>query len=255
MASLLDHLLISRSYFFPNDDEVADPCLIRTRDGHELRCAHLKADGPGTLLHFHGNGETASDWEPILGPFLAECGWSVVFVEYRGYGGSSGVPQLAAMLSDGDDVMQALGLKPEKVVAMGRSLGSLYAVELGRRFPLAGIILDSGINDVADRLLMRVSPEELGATWEAFKREVALLFDQSAKLSQFEGPVLILHARDDNLLDISHAERNAGACRQPTSRIFERGGHNAIYAVNQFAYQAAIREFLQRLPVMRDGKH
>lgn len=247
MGTILDHPLISQRYFFPGNDRPTHPRVVRTRDGIDLKCAFLQGRENRTVVHFHGNGETASDWEPILGPFFQECGWSVVFVEYRGYGGSRGTPQLSMMLDDGEDVLRALELSPENVVAMGRSIGSLYAIELAHRLPLAGLILDSGINDLQERILLRVSPEELGTTRETIEQAVAAQFDQSAKLLQFTSPVLILHTRNDELVSLSHAERNASACQQPTLCLFERGGHNAIYPTNRAAYLGAVRDYLSQL--------
>jgi pimeloyl-ACP methyl ester carboxylesterase len=248
-AMILDHSLISERYFFPCADEVSNPRVVCTRDGCSLRCAHVNREFPRTLVHFHGNGETASDWEPVLGPFLAECGWSLALVEYRGYGGSSGVPMLATMLDDGEGVVRELGIAPENVVAFGRSIGSLYAVELAIRLPVAGLVLDSGIHDLAERMRLRVTADELGVSNEEFEMEVSELFDQSRKLDSFPGPTLVLHARDDKLVDVSHAERNARACRQSTLRVFEHGGHNALYAANLSRYRAALRAFLDGIAI------
>src|SRR5438046_2801001 len=44
---------------------------------------------------------------------------------------------------------------------------------------------------------------------------------------------LVLHAKDDTLIDVSHAERNARACRHSTLRMFDHGGHNALYSANR----------------------
>ena len=248
MASILDHWLVTQSYFFPRQDPVAGLCVVPMRDGCQLHCAYVRAPhsepGAPTVLYFHGNGETASDWEPVLGPFFTDCGWSTVFVEYRGYGGSDGVPKLAQMLSDGEDVVQSLGLSPQQVVAFGRSIGSLYAVELARRLPLGGVILDSGIHDLAERLLCRLTPEELGVTDAFFENDIRTHFDQGQKLSQFEGPVLLLHARDDQLVNATHAERNAAACQRPQLKLLPLGGHNNLYSVNRRVYLDSVREFL-----------
>jgi len=159
------------------------------------------------------------------------------------------------MVSDGEDIVRALRLDPADTVAFGRSIGSLYAAELAQRLPLAGLILDSGIHDLAERVLLRVTPSELGVSRGELDYEIRELFDQSQKLSNYGGPTLLLHARDDHLVDITHAERNARACKRPTLCVFERGGHNAIFATNRAAYQAAVRAFLgqmtTRLPPSR----
>lgn len=252
MPSALDHPTLSERYFFPRPDTLREARVVTTRDGVRLRCGLWPSGAPSggatpTVLHFHGNGEVVADWADELGPFFAACGWSLGLVEYRGYGGSEGQPALAAMLGDGEDVLRALGLDPRKTVAFGRSIGSLYAAELARRVPLAGLVLESGIHDLAERVLLRVTPRELGLTRDELLEEVALHFDQGAKLAAFEGPVLVLHARDDELVAFSHAERNARACARPLVCAFDRGGHNGIYALNEDAYRQAVRDFLAGL--------
>lgn len=250
MSRILDHVLITERYFFPRNEPVSDPRLVQTRDGCLLSCAHLNPQFDRTVLHFHGNGETASDWEPILGPFFADLEWSLLLVEYRGYGGSQGFPQLAGMLPDGEDVLREVGIDPARAVAFGRSIGSLYAVELAVRQPLAGLILESGIHDLAERVLLRASLAELGTSRDELDREIGELFDQSAKLTRYGGPTLLLHTRDDQLVSVAHAQRNARACRRPTLCLFDRGGHNAIYPWNRAAYQAALEQFLRQIPAL-----
>jgi hypothetical protein len=56
-----------------------------------------------------------------------------LFVEYRQYGGASGEAKFVAILADGESVMQAAVILPEKAVVFGRSMGSLYANELASR--------------------------------------------------------------------------------------------------------------------------
>lgn len=244
MKSFLDHPLVSTRYFFPRAEGPRTERRFSVGGGHELGCVHHDAGTPKTLLHFHGNGEVVADWEPVLPDFFADCGFSSILVEYRGYGSSTGTPALVAMLPDGEFLLRDLSLDPARTVAFGRSIGSLYAVELARRLPLAGLILESGIHDLAERLLLRLAPAELGASEETFRLEVDRHFDQGAKLAGYAGPTLLLHARDDELVGLSHAERNAAACQQPTLVAFDRGGHNAIYAANQAAYHQHLRDFL-----------
>ncbi len=52
------------------------------------------------------------------------------------------------MLDDGEEMLLKLQLDPARCVAYGRSIGSLYALELSARFPnLGGLFIDSGIAD------------------------------------------------------------------------------------------------------------
>jgi len=52
-----------------------------------------------------------------------DLGVNLVIATYRGYGGSGGVPQLAAMLKDVPALFAALQTPAKNLVVVGRSLG------------------------------------------------------------------------------------------------------------------------------------
>jgi hypothetical protein len=197
------------------------------------------------VVHFHGNGEVVSDWQDGLEAFLGSLGWDLLLAEYRGYGASTGEPRLGRMLADVGPVLEAAG-PPGKVVVFGRSVGSLFALEAVARFPdVAGLVLESAIADPLERLLLRVDPRELGVDAGAFAAAVRSRLDARAKIAAYRGPVLVLHARHDGLVDASHGERLAAWAGGPvTARILERGDHNSILAENEEAYLEALGEFL-----------
>jgi len=128
--SILDHQAISGCYLFPQPRHVANPFMVKV-GGAELACYSQVIDPDGfTLVHFHGNGEAVADYVPHISDVFADFGLNSLFVEYREYGGSTGKAQLVAMLGDGEAAINATGLSPEKVIVFGRSIGSLYAIEL-----------------------------------------------------------------------------------------------------------------------------
>jgi pimeloyl-ACP methyl ester carboxylesterase len=135
----------------------------------------------------------------------------------------------------------------ERIVLFGRSVGSLYALEGVRRRPrAAAVVIESGIFDVAERVRRRVGAADVGATEEAFSAELARCFDHAAVLDRFGGRTLVLHARQDALISVAHAERLYAAAREPkTLHVFERGGHNAIFWQNQAAYVGAVESLLR----------
>ena len=60
--------------------------------------------------------------------------------------------QLVAMLGDGEAAIAAAAIAPGKVIAFGRSIGSIQAIELVHRQPgIAGLIIESGIAGLARR--------------------------------------------------------------------------------------------------------
>src|SRR5690606_17983525 len=178
--------------------------------GARLACASHRPRGGPLLCHFHGNGETVGDYVPALAEAFAARGVDTFFAEYRGYGASTGTPRLGAMLTDVEAILEALAVPAERVIAYGRSNGSTYAIEAARRRPrLGGLVIESGIADPLERILLRARPEELGVSAAELRAAVKAELDHEGTLRAFPGPVLVLHAQHDRAVDPSHAERNA----------------------------------------------
>jgi pimeloyl-ACP methyl ester carboxylesterase len=248
-ASILDHPVLAQRYFFPRRDRFPSPLTVEV-DGATLACAFRQvAPEAPTVVHFHGNGETVGDWLGELPAWLGPLGWNVLLAEYRGYGMSTGAPRLGSLLDDVERVVAASGVAPERIVFFGRSVGSIFAVHAVSRFPrAAGLVLESGIADVLERVLLRVEPRELGVSATALEAAVRERLDQRAKLATYRGPVLVLHARWDGLVDVSHGEALAAAAGGEVAlRVFERGDHNSILAANEAAYRAEVEAFLARV--------
>lgn len=245
MASLFDDPLVTERYFFPRPEAPRSTIAIQV-DGATLACAAHRPHGPSAplLVHFHGNGEVVADYVPEIAAMYAHAGFDTLFVEYRGYGRSSGEPALAGMLRDVEVVLSALDRPLDRAFVYGRSIGSIYAIEAAHRCPaIGGLILESGIASPLERVLLRVRPEELGATREDLEREARLHFDHERKLASYPGRVLVLHAAGDDLVDVSHAERNASWAPRSELVLFPRGDHNSILAYNLPAIIDAVRRF------------
>jgi len=231
-VSLLDAAILSDRLFFPLRAPPPEPTLVDA-SGVTLTCWRRAPhpDGP-TLVHFHGNGEVVADYLPEWADAWHAVGFNVFLAEYRGYGGSGGTPALVAMLDDVDAVFDAVGAPARQVVAYGRSVGSIYALELVRRHPdVAALVLESGTASPLERVLVRVTPAELGGTRAEVELEARRYLDHRAKLEALRCPLLVLHTRHDHLLAVDNAERLArwGAGRLV---VFDEGDHNTILACN-----------------------
>jgi pimeloyl-ACP methyl ester carboxylesterase len=240
--NILDHPIISERYFFPRPDSVDEPFRVET-NGVELLC-HRTAGDP-MLVHFHGNGEVVADWVPELSHSLSRLGIGSLFGEYRGYGGSGGSPALVSMLDDALAVVDATGVAPGRIVLYGRSVGSIYALHAAAHRPVAGLIIESGIADVGEGLGVR--PDEIESTRAELDAAVSTHFDHRAKLRDFGGPVLIYHTATDHLVSVRHARRLAEwAGPLATLHVFERGGHNTIFAMHGAAILEGAVAFVRR---------
>lgn len=162
---------------------------------------------------------------------------------------SSGKPKLAAMLADVAMIVRAAQVDPERIVFFGRSLGSLYAVHGAGLFPqAAGLILESGIADPLERVLVRVEPWELETDPAGLREAVDRELNQREKLASFTGRTLVMHTRNDDLVPVSHAERLYAWANEPKELlVFERGDHNTIQSANEKAYFDAVAAFIGRL--------
>lgn len=249
MNDLLNHPLISQRYFFPRRGHLSKPFLVEV-DGAQLACSYHEVDPQArTLVHFHGNGEIVDDW---LGGFveaIGQAGCNCFLAEYRGYGRSTGEPQLGVMLADVEAVIAALQLPPEQLIMFGRSVGAIFALEAIRLFPgAAGLVIESGIADVRERLLLRVHPHELGVSLAEFDTVIAAHLNQQRKMAAYPGPVLIMHTRNDSLVGAQHAQKLYDwAVGRKELKIFAAGDHNDIMFVNARAYFTALSRFIASL--------
>ena len=179
---------------------------------------------------------------------IETIGLNSLFVEYRQYGGSTGKAQLVAMLGDGEAVVAAAGIPPERIIAFGRSIGSLYAIELVHRQPaIAGLVLESGIADPSERFLAYADLSATGVTEGEVIAEAKRQFNHESKLSGYQNPLLVMHTERDGLINISHAERNYNWAASSQKQLirFPVGGHNTIMESNRDEYFNALRAFVK----------
>lgn len=243
---ILDHPTLTARYFYPWPNRFDNPFYVQG-DGFRLGChyRHISEDLP-TIIHFHGNGETVADYLDDFEDRIIGLGANLLLAEYRGYGMSDGEPGLVAMLDDVRLITEASGVPPEKIIFFGRSLGSLYAVHGVFLYPqAAGLIVESGLAEPLERILVRVEPHHVGATMDSLKGAVARHLNQRRKISSFQGRLLILHTQNDDLVSVSHAENLYEWAQEPKELlIFERGDHNNIMAVNSESYFRAVAKFI-----------
>jgi uncharacterized protein len=100
------------------------------------------------LIGFGGNAQDAE----VLGQDLARDfpDLNVVVFHYRGYGPSTGKPSEAALLADAVTIYDAMvaQIRPQRVYALGISLGSAVAAYLSKERQLAGVLLITPFDSV-----------------------------------------------------------------------------------------------------------
>lgn len=245
--NIYDHPLISEKYFFPEYAYLEDPYVIKSQ-GNILACYYQqKEHATYTIVHFHGNAEVCADY--VNSPLNAlPC--NILYVEYPGFGSSSKArPKLLTMLKDIHAIVDSLDIPTEKLIFFGRSVGSIYAINAAANYPnAAGLIIESGIAHVLERILYRVSPEEMGVSRYAMQHYAYLYFNHYTKLQYFQGKTLILHTKHDTVVDVNNAKQLYQWAKEPKSlHIFEEGDHNSILPLNKKDYLAIVEKFIHTL--------
>jgi hypothetical protein len=253
--SVLDRPEILQIVFYPRK-AVGVPeadeknILFHVEEGIRIGCRFYEAgrDNP-VILYFHGNGEIATDYDDI-GPVYVQMGINLLVADYRGYGFSSGTPTVAAILQDAHalfrHVNEWLGTHgyTGPLFVMGRSLGSLCAVEVARdhETALVGLVVESGSATNFRNLL---------DTWGFVAHDHPMWeegrgFFNKEKIRQVTLPTLIIHGERDALIPASEGEllyENSGAERK-TLVIIPGGDHNDLMLVGMRRYFDSLLEFV-----------
>jgi hypothetical protein len=250
--SKLDQPQILMFVFHPREDWTPTPPgtsdhLIPVADDVSIsgRFYATSLDAP-SILYFHGNGEVVYDYDDIA-PLYNSIGANLFVVDYRGYGQSGGSPTFSNTVSDARaafeyfrDMLKADGYTGPSFI-MGRSLGSLSAVEIASKYAdgLQGLIIESGFASVS-KLLLYLIPIMTSAGLEEFERA------NLARLNTINLPVLLIHGEHDEIIPAEQAQvfyDNVGSSDK-TLLTIPQAGHNDILLRGMDKYFSTIREFL-----------
>lgn len=259
MAHLLDNPLILQGVFFPRQAEMNPNAFPNQFDGLIPVDEHIQlgyrlykhSNTAPLLLYFHGNGEVASDYNGIA-KLYHEIGLSLLVVDYRGYGWSSGKPLITTMLSDAAKAVEAIPqiLQQAQIDAnvsrfiMGRSLGSAPAIYVAYRFPdvFKALIIESGFADAPSvfKRLGVLIPESLHNNFE-------LPISNTRKLEQVTMPLLVIHGTVDRVLPYENglALFNASSSEDKKMLPIHGAGHNDLMMFGKKDYFGAIQVLVE----------
>jgi fermentation-respiration switch protein FrsA (DUF1100 family) len=222
---------------------------LRTSDQQTLHGWYLPNGAPArnapVLIYFGGNAEEVSH----VALEAAELrGVSLVLVNYRGYGRSTGQPGEQALFADAlkiyDHVAALPGVDAKRIIVMGRSLGSGVATYLASRRPVAAVVLVTPYDSMA----------AVGRAHYPFLLVGLLLkhpFDSVQRAPGIDAPMLAVIAGADAIIPPRHAQALVKAWRGPaSSAVFPAAGHNDIGL--QPAYWPAIRDFIRKTAIDPD---
>lgn len=210
-------------------------------------------DAPA-LLYLHG-----ARWNLTGQMFrieqLHEFGFSVLAIDYRGFGKSDSegdVPSEASVYEDAAVAWRRfteLAPDPTPRFIYGHSLGGAIAIDLAahlseeaektnKKAAANGLVVESSFTTLADMA------REVTWSWVPVQLLLTQTFDSIDKIKQVRMPVLIAHGADDRFVPLRFSERLYEAAPEPKKLLLVQGGtHNNSLRIGSGEYKAALHEF------------
>ena len=232
----------------PNDMRFSMP--VASNPGRDTQVAlwwlpHRDAAAP-TLLYLHGTFRNLYKNLPKI-EALRDAGFSIVAVDYRGWGDSSQIiPSEATIAADARvawSVVARLQPDPGKRVIYGHSLGGAVAVDLASRLhygtDYAALVLESTFTSLPDVAAAAGFWGRVGAAL------TTLEFDSQGKIGRVDAPLLMMHGTADRTVPVELGHRLRDAAPPGVRWIEVPGGsHSMLHAEDPELYRRAIPDLL-----------
>ncbi|NNE21825.1 MAG: alpha/beta hydrolase [Rhizobiales bacterium] len=229
------YLAQRRLQYFPNTDfaEAASVGLpnieqvsLKTADGETLVAWYAKAKpGKPVILYFHGNAGSIAD-RPGRITHYTKAGFGVLYVSYRGYGGSTGSPTEDGLVADGlagYDWLVSRGVSADDIAVVGESLGSGVAVQVAGKRSVAAMALEAPYSSITDVAAGHY-------WWLPVRFLLKDTFDSISRIGDLKVPILITHGTTDQVVPFEFGHRLFEAANHPKRLIKVDGaGHDAIF--------------------------
>lgn len=257
----------SSLFFYPDKNTYITPdrlnlayenIHLNTSDGETLHGWWLPAQGEpkGTVYFLHGNAQNISSHLLNVAWLPAE-GYNLFTIDYRGYGKSTGAPDIEGALHDSEIGLRWLGSNPDAqsmpIFLLGQSLGGALGLTLASEWvqrdetpELQGVILDgtfSGFRGIAR--------EKLGGWWLTWPFQIPLSWTIP---DEYEGvdlignispvPVMVIHSVRDGIIPFHHGQDLYKAAAEPKQFLPTDTGHAGTFVIP--AYKNAVLEFFEQ---------
>jgi hypothetical protein len=182
------------------------------------------SNGQPTILFLHGNAGEIADRTDRWRAYVSR-GFGVMFLSYRGYGGSTGSPTEEGLIADAMAAHQWLrerNTPASRIMLVGESLGSGVAVQLAAGAEVGALALEAPFTSAAD----------IAASiywWLPVRLLMKDQFDSMAAIPKVRAPVMIVHGDSDELIPVDHGRRLYEAAAHPAElHVVPGGTHQGI---------------------------
>ena len=195
-------------------------------------------DGAHVLLYLHGARWNVAGSSGRIRR-MHELGFSVLAIDYRGFGKSSAaLPSEATAAEDARAAWQWLAEQHPDAprYIFGHSLGRAIAIELARSVDdERGTLVEGTFTSIADV----VSTFRWG--WLPVSPLITQRFESVRKVADIGSPLLVVHGSEDTLIQPALGRKLFEAAQEPKQFILVEGGsHHNTNAVGQGQYRQAL---------------
>ena len=209
----------------------ATPITVTAADGTRLRgwIAAGSAVPAPTVIYFGGNAEEVSF---TLADPRWPREWSIVALNYRGYGASEGVPGERELTADALSIYDAIaardGVDRNRIVPFGRSLGTALAAHVAAERPVAGAVLVSPYDSF-------VAIGHHHYPWLPVSLLLRHRFDALADAVRSRAPMHAIVAGSDTIIPVERSRALYEAWAGPKSwQVVPGNDHNTLGATADF---------------------
>ena len=216
---------------------------------HGLWLPAAQAGAP-VLLYLHGARWNVAGSAPRI-RHMQRLGFSVLAVDYRGFGRSSaGLPSEAMALEDARAAWDWLARRAPRQdrYIFGHSLGGAIAIDLAAQVPdERGTIVEGTFTNIPEV----VSTFKWG--WLPVSPFITQRFESVSKVAAIGSPLLVVHGSEDRLIPHALGRKLYEAAPGPKRFVLVEGGtHHNTNDLGQAQYRAALADlFGLRLAALR----
>jgi alpha-beta hydrolase superfamily lysophospholipase len=194
---------------------------------------------------------------------LRAMGYSVLAIDYRGFGQSKGdLPSEASVYEDARAAWERFTvMQPDasKRLIYGHSLGGAVAIDLAADLaarakktkhpvPVRGLVIESTFTSLGDAVA-QVADNNLPVNWLPVRWLLSQKFDSIDKIVAIDMPLLVVHGLADQFMPSRFSQQLFNAASEPKRLLLVPGGtHNNSMSRGGSQYRQALQGLMQAKP-------
>lgn len=232
LYSIQDYLLFNPNKNYQSAEDISisgfSEVLLKASDGTEIMTWYHKGDeNKPAILFLHGNTGQIAYLAPAMPPLL-DAGYTVLMMEYRGFGKTKGNISQKTVVEDAALAFDWLKNKGySKVVVYGYSFGTAFSSALTEVRNVDGLILTAPFSS----LYQLVSEKPVPFAKYVLKDK----YMSVDYLKKYSGLLLIIHGKNDTLIPYHHAETLFENAISPDKelKLLDNETHHSVFFENK----------------------